>query len=110
MKPNTDYNDIFNSGGMSFDAPPASLYLEHVDPILTLEQERDKLLNTLQADKEVFIGWLTTVNIKHVSTLKMETLELLVSCWLASKQCRKTSNISLKDMFKPTYKIKYNAI
>ena len=82
---NNDY-DIFNSGGMSFEQPPASLYTEYVDPISTLEQERDRLLNTLEADKEVFIGWLTTINIKHVSTLKMETLELLISCWLTSKQ------------------------
>lgn len=78
MKPNTDYNDMFNSGGMSFEQPPASLYIEHVDPISTLEQERDKLLNTLEDDKEVFLGWLTTINIKHISTLKMEMLELLV--------------------------------
>lgn len=81
----SDY-DIFSSSGFSFDAPAASLYTEYADPISTLEQERDKLLNTLEADKEVFIGWLTTINVKHVSILKMETLELLVSCWLASEQ------------------------
>jgi hypothetical protein len=86
MNYNNDYNDIFNSSGFSFDAPPASLYTEYVDPVSTLELERDKLLNTLEADKEVFLGWLTTINIKHISTLKMEMLELLISCWLASKQ------------------------
>jgi hypothetical protein len=86
MKPNIDYNDMFNSGGMSFEQPPASLYTEYVDPISSLELERDKLLDTLEADKEVFLGWLTTINIKHISTLKMETLQLLVSCWLASKK------------------------
>jgi hypothetical protein len=81
-----NYNNQFNASGISFDAPLASVYIEYVDPISTLEQERDKLLDTLEADKEVFIGWLTTINIKHVSTLKIEMLELLVSCWLASEQ------------------------
>lgn len=104
MKPNIDYDDIFNSGGMSFEAPPASLYIEYVDPVSTLEQERDKLLNTLEADKEVFLGWLATINIKHICTLKMETLELLISCWLASKQHCKANNIHKQELFKLTYK------
>ena len=94
MKPNIDYDDIFNSGGMTFEQPPASLYTEYVDPISSLELERDKLLDTLEADKEVFLGWLTTINIKHISTLKMETLELLISCWLASEQHCKANNIN----------------
>lgn len=88
MKPNIDYDDMFNSGGMLFEQPLASLYLDYVDPISILEQEleekRDKLLNTLESDKDIFLSWLAGRNIK--STLKMETLELLISCWLASKQ------------------------
>jgi hypothetical protein len=81
-----NYNNQFNASGISFDAPLASVYIEYVDPISTLEDDKDKLLNTLEADKEVFIEWLATINIKHISTLKMEMLELLVSCWLASEQ------------------------
>ena len=81
-----NYNNQFNVSGISFDAPLASVYSEYVDPISTLEDDTDKLLNTLKEDKDVFLGWLTTINIKHVSTLKIEMLELLVSCWLASKQ------------------------
>lgn len=88
-----NYNNQFNVSGISFDAPLASVYSEYVDPISTLEDDKDKLLNTLGADKEVFIGWLTTINIKHISTLKMEMLELLVSCWLASKQNYKANNV-----------------
>ena len=79
-------NNSFDASGMLFDAPLASLYTEYVDPILTLEQERDKLLNTLEADKEVFLGWLATINIKHISTLEIQMLELLVNCWIASEQ------------------------
>lgn len=81
-----NYNNQFNASGISFDAPLASVYIEYVDPISTLEDDKDKLLNTLEADKEVFIEWLATINLKHISTLKMEMLELLVSCWLASEQ------------------------
>lgn len=81
-----NYNNQFNASGISFDAPLASVYSEYVDPISTLEDDKDKLLNTLEADKEVFIEWLATINLKHISTLKMEMLELLVSCWLASEQ------------------------
>ena len=81
-----NYNNQFNASGISFDAPLASVYIEYVDPISTLEDDKDKLLNTLKAYKEVFIEWLATINLKHISTLKMEMLELLVSCWLASEQ------------------------
>jgi hypothetical protein len=99
-----NYNNQFNASGISFDAPLASVYIEYVDPISTLEQERDKLLDTLEADKEVFIGWLTTINIKHVSTLKIEMLELLVSCWLASEQHCKANNVHKQELFKLAYK------
>lgn len=81
-----NYNNQFNASGISFDAPLASVYSEYVDPISTLEDDKDKLLNTLKEDKDVFLGWLATINLKHISTLKMEMLELLVSCWLASEQ------------------------
>ena len=60
-----NYNNQFNASGISFDAPLASVYIEYVDPISTLEYDKDKLLNTLEADKEVFIEWLATINIKH---------------------------------------------
>ena len=66
-----NYNNQFNVSGISFDAPLASVYIEYVDPISTLEDDKDKLLNTLEADKEVFIEWLATINLKHISTLKM---------------------------------------
>ena len=54
---------------MKYDS---SLYKDKLEQSCNyqLEQEKHNLLNTLEADKEVFLGWLTTINIKHISTLK----------------------------------------
>lgn len=92
---------------MKYDS---SLYKDKLEQSCNyqLEQEKHNLLNTLEADKEVFLGWLTTINIKHISTLNMEMLELLVSCWLASKQYCKSNNIHKQELFKSAYKVKYD--
>lgn len=70
-----------------FEGSIVSLFVDpnSVDPQEQLDKNKDLVLSRLGQDKDVFLSWLCTVNIKHISTLKLETLNLLVNCWLVCK-------------------------
>ena len=71
-----------------FEGSIVSLFVDpnSIDPVQQLERNKELVLDRLGHDKERFLSWLSTVNIKYVSTVKLETLELLVNCWIASKR------------------------
>ncbi len=54
------------------------------DPISHLEQQKNVIINRLCGSKEAFLGWLKTKDIQGITSLKLETLELLVDCWIAA--------------------------
>lgn len=69
-----------------FSAPLASVYLDKShDPNAKLEEDKNKIIDKLGPYKWAFLGWLKTKNIAGVISLKLETLELLVDCWLTAK-------------------------
>ena len=70
-----------------FEGSIVSLYIDpnSVYPQQQLDIDKELILSKLGQDKDYFLSWLSTINIKNVSSLKIETLDLLVSCWLACK-------------------------
>lgn len=80
---------IYNKGDNTidyFNAPLASVHLDRsYDPKAKLEEDKNVILDKLGPYKWAFLGWLKTKNIVGVTSLKIETLELLVDCWLTAK-------------------------
>ena len=74
-----------------FEGSIVSLFVDpnSIDPQQQLERDKELILNRLGHDREHFLLWLSTINIKSISTIKLETLELLVNCWTAcvNKYC-----------------------
>ena len=78
-----------------FEGPAFSLPTEEnssIDLLEKLEVDRDAILDELGKDREAFLAWYRSSNrIEIKVTIKI--LELLVTCWLASKEYNKNNAI-----------------
>jgi hypothetical protein len=76
-----------NRNSFEFESTAVSLFIDtSLDPIAQLENNKDMILDQLGLDKDAFLTWLSSVTITNANALKIETLQLLVSCWLTSKK------------------------
>lgn len=61
------------------------------DVIKELEENRDVILDRLDKEKDLFLVWLSSLNKK--TSIDIDTLNLLVSCWLAAKETKTTIQV-----------------